>query len=91
LLAIRIIYGICVAFDGANSGELFYRLSPNIWAEAFMSVAEEFVIVTLVLAGGIMVGRAVVDPAQGSYQQETGKDQDSRNGRQGRANFGSQV
>lgn len=90
-LAIRIIYGICIAFDGSNPNETFYRLSPNVWAQAFMSVAEEFIIVTLVLAGGIMVDRAAVDPAQGSFEQEMAGDRGSRHRHGGKPSFGDQV
>ncbi|KAB8345863.1 hypothetical protein FH972_022918 [Carpinus fangiana] len=68
-LAVRVIYGLCVSFDGANPGETFYRLAPNVWVEAFMSVMEEFIIVGLVLVAGILVSPVIVEPAQGGHNE----------------------
>lgn len=55
VLLVRLIYGVCLAFIASG---VFDRLHPEVWVEAFMAVAEEFVIAGVVCAVGLMTPQA---------------------------------
>ncbi|KAL8713901.1 MAG: hypothetical protein Q9220_002047 [cf. Caloplaca sp. 1 TL-2023] len=57
-IAVRLIYSALVYFDTSSS--VFTLRGGNIWAQAFMSVAEEWITVVLYLTAGLLAPPATV-------------------------------
>ena len=67
-LFVRIIYSIIVIFEN-NQSKVFNMLKPNIWAESFMEILEEFIVVILFLLAGLLTPKISRGQVQG---HETG-------------------
>ena len=63
-LFVRLIYSAIVIFEN-NKSKVFSQLAPNIWAESFMEVLEEFLVVILYLLAGIVTPKIPRDLVQG--------------------------
>ena len=63
-LFIRLIYSAVVIFEN-NKSKVFSQLAPNIWAESFMEVLEEFIVVILYITAGILTPKIAREQVQG--------------------------
>ncbi|KAI9685199.1 MAG: hypothetical protein M1822_004786 [Bathelium mastoideum] len=63
-LFVRIIYSAIVIFEN-NKSKVFSILAPNIWAESFMEILEEFIVVILFLVTGIVTPKIARSQVQG--------------------------
>ncbi|KAF2230930.1 hypothetical protein EV356DRAFT_491221 [Viridothelium virens] len=63
-LFVRLVYSTIVIFEN-NQSTVFSMLDPNIWAESFMETLEEFIVVLLYLAAGLITPTIARDQVQG--------------------------
>ncbi|KAL8952494.1 MAG: hypothetical protein Q9222_001597 [Ikaeria aurantiellina] len=76
-IAVRLIYSALVYFDTSSS--VFTLRGGNIWAQAFMSVAEEWITILLYLAAGLVAPPASIHDTKVPLA-DSGYDLENRNG-----------